>query len=69
MITDLAKKNKILMVRWNDNNCVTIGTNFDTVEPICAVRRWNKDKKQHAPISQPRLINNYIKFMGGVDHH
>jgi hypothetical protein len=63
------QKNKILMVRWNDNKCVTMGTNFDTVEPICAVRRWNKDKKEHVPISQPRLIYNYNKFMGGVDHH
>jgi hypothetical protein len=50
MITDSTKKNKILMVRWNDNKCVTMGTNFDTVEPICAVRRWNKDKKEHVPI-------------------
>ncbi|KAJ8927510.1 hypothetical protein NQ314_020007 [Rhamnusium bicolor] len=28
-----------------------------------------KTRKSQAPISQPKLINNYNKFMGGVDHH
>lgn len=33
------KINEILMVRWKDNNVCTIGTNFDTLEPIGKVER------------------------------
>ena len=30
-------KNEILIVKWVDNKCVTIGTNYDKVEPSCKV--------------------------------
>ena len=31
-------KNEILIVKWVENKCVTIGTNYDKVEPSCNVR-------------------------------
>ena len=30
---------EILFVKWLDNTCVTIGTNYDTVEPLQKVQR------------------------------
>lgn len=63
------QNSKIAMVRWNDNRCVTVGSNFDAIEPTCSVRRWDKDKKERALVPQPQMISNYNKYMGGVDHH
>lgn len=63
------EKNEILMVKWNDNKCVSLGSNFDTVEPLASAQRWNKAKMARAPIPQPRIIYNYNRYMGGVDQH
>lgn len=60
---------EILIVRWNDNKAVTMGTNFDEIEPLASVSRWSKEKKAKVLVPQPSLIANYNKYMGGVDHH
>ena len=36
---------KILIVNWVENKCITIGTNYDKVEPTCNVQRWSKGTK------------------------
>ncbi|KAF2901751.1 hypothetical protein ILUMI_04429 [Ignelater luminosus] len=61
-------ENEVLLVRWNDNKCITMATNYDTIEPIVSVQRWNK-KKAKTPIPQPAVINRYNRFIGGVDQH
>ena len=30
---------EILFVRWSDNKCVCVGTNYDTIEPVKKVKR------------------------------
>ncbi|KAG8222059.1 hypothetical protein J437_LFUL000503 [Ladona fulva] len=55
------------LVRWKDNKCVAVATNFDTLEPTVQVMRWCKEKSAKAYV--PTLINNYNKYMGGVDMH
>lgn len=60
---------EILIVKWHDNKCVTVGTNFDTVQPLSRVQRWLRDSKTKGYVPQPNVINNYNKYMGGVDHH
>ncbi|XP_066258244.1 piggyBac transposable element-derived protein 2-like [Euwallacea similis] len=62
-------ENKILVVKWNDNKCVSIASNFDTITPMATVTRWNGKTKSRMPIQQPRIIFNYNQYMGGVDHH
>lgn len=61
--------NEVLLVKWNDNKCVCLVTNFDLVEPLATVPRWNAKEKAREQIPQPRVINNYNQYMGGVDHH
>lgn len=60
-------KNEILIVRWMDNNVVTIGTNFDDLEPMGKVKRWCSSQKQKIDVNMPNLLVNYNKGMGGVD--
>ncbi|KAJ8910654.1 hypothetical protein NQ315_011637 [Exocentrus adspersus] len=47
-------KDGLLFVRWQDNNIVTVITNYDSVEPL-------------AKTIQPLLFQNYNKAMGGLD--
>ncbi|KAJ8913370.1 hypothetical protein NQ315_008762 [Exocentrus adspersus] len=61
--------NEVLLVKWIDNKCVCLASNFDYVEPLATVPRWNVKEKARQQIPQPRVINNYNQYMGGVDHH
>ena len=60
---------EILFVRWLDNTCVTIGTNYDTIEPLQKVKRYLKESKTKDAVSQPHVFKNYCQYMGGVDKH
>lgn len=60
---------EILFVRWLDNTSVTIGTNYDTVEPLQKVQRWVKECKAKDSVSQPHVFKSYSAYMGGVDKH
>ena len=63
------KTNKIIFVKWNDNSAVTVGSNFECVEPMHSVNRWCSTQKAKISVSQPRLIAEYNAGMGGVDLH
>ena len=60
---------EILFVRWLDNTCVSIGTNYDTVEPLQKVQRWLKECKSKELVPPPHVFKNYSAYMGGVDLH
>lgn len=60
-------KNEIVIVRWKDNNVVTMGSNYDYLEPLGKVKRWCNIKKQKVDVNIPRLFVNYNSGMGGVD--
>ena len=60
---------EILIVKWLDNKCVTVGTNHDTVEQAKTVQRWQKERKAKGPVSQPHVLYSYNQNMGGVDKH
>ncbi|XP_035206798.1 piggyBac transposable element-derived protein 3-like [Stegodyphus dumicola] len=61
--------NKILVVKWKDNKCVSLATNFDTIMPLSSVQRWSVEKKEKVKVNQPHAISSYTSFMGGVDLH
>jgi hypothetical protein len=58
-----GRNGEVLFVRWNNDICVTIGINFDIIDPLAAVTRWNRG------ISQPRVLKTYRSHMGSVNHH
>ncbi|GFS82784.1 piggyBac transposable element-derived protein 3, partial [Nephila pilipes] len=62
-------KNKITAVKWNDNKCVILTTNFDIIEPLTSVSRREKGKAEKNKIEQPCLVNNYNKNMGDIESH
>lgn len=73
------EKNEITIVKWKENKCVTIETNFDYIEPLTEVSRHEKGLKEKSQILQPSTPSiteilvvsaaQYNKNMGGVGQH
>ena len=57
---------EILFVKWRDNTCVSIGTNYDLVEPLQKVLRYQREKMTNGRVPQTNVLKNYSYFMGGV---
>ena len=55
------------MVKWMENKCVTIGTNYDNVGPTFNVQRWNTGAKKKASVVRTEVLNTYKKSLRGVD--
>lgn len=62
-------KNEITMVRWNDNNIVTIATNYGSVHPLHKAKRFSRKERKSIHVNQPDILMDYNKHMGGVDIH
>jgi DNA excision repair protein ERCC-6 len=63
----LDKTSNILVTRWNDNSVVTMASTCHGIEPIGNAKRWSKAHKKTIDITQPHVIGQYNKSMGGVD--
>jgi len=57
----------ILVARWHDNSIVTLASNCHGMEPAGTAQRWSSAEKRRIDITQPYLIGQYNKYMGGVD--
>ncbi|CAH1976426.1 unnamed protein product [Acanthoscelides obtectus] len=60
-----STENKVLIVKWNDNNIVNVATNNLQVHHIHHVSRLQKRKK--ITVDQPQCIKAYNALKGGVD--
>jgi len=63
---DFRSKDKVLVIRWNDNAVVTIASNFGSVDEG-RVPRWSHAEKKKIHVSRPTLFQTYNEGMGGVD--
>ena len=52
---------EILITKWVDNKSVTVGTNYDIIQPTRNVQRWQRDKKCKGNVPQPNVLNSYNK--------
>lgn len=60
-----SNNGNILLVRWKDNNVVTIATNYDGIENGTC-RRYVRGQGA-VQIPQPKVFQHYNQGMGGVD--
>lgn len=66
--TKSDNKNKISVVKWADNKCVTIVNSYlSTSVPSETVSRYDKNKKERVTVKCPKVIKEYNSHMGGVD--
>ena len=57
----------IITVRWYDNNCVQLISNYLTNEAGINARRWNKKNTSFEEVERPVIVQVYNVNMGGVD--
>ncbi|XP_049950246.1 piggyBac transposable element-derived protein 3-like [Schistocerca serialis cubense] len=58
---------RISIARWNDNNVVTVATNFDRVQPLSSVTRFSREQKKRISVLKPNLLHSCNTHMGGID--
>ncbi|XP_039666277.1 piggyBac transposable element-derived protein 3 [Perca fluviatilis] len=56
-----------IIVRWYENKAVNLISSFVGTEPEGSVKRWDRKSKTHIMVPRPAIVENYNKFMGGVD--
>lgn len=60
-------KNRLAVVRWNDNKIVTFISSFVASEPVEKIVRYSKEEKKKVEVECPQIVRQYNKHMGGVD--
>ncbi|GBP73809.1 PiggyBac transposable element-derived protein 3 [Eumeta japonica] len=56
-----------VLVKWKDNKSVLLASNCTGASHTTSVKRWGKTSKSYIDVSAPKIVQNYNKFMGGVD--
>ncbi|KAJ4432604.1 hypothetical protein ANN_21227, partial [Periplaneta americana] len=51
-------------VKWFDNRCVTLLSNFVGAEPVRKVKRYDRRQRKYTEVSCPNSVVTYNKFMG-----
>uniref|UniRef100_A0A8C6THS4 PiggyBac transposable element-derived protein domain-containing protein n=1 Tax=Neogobius melanostomus TaxID=47308 RepID=A0A8C6THS4_9GOBI len=67
--SEVLTQGEKLLVRWKDNNIVTMATNMEKNYSETVVKRWNKERRAFDQVQQPQCIKLYNEHMGGVDLH
>jgi Transposase IS4 len=62
-----SRDGNVVLIKWQDNKPVFIGSNFVVKGVQTTVNRWDKAKKTYVPVQQPEVIRLYNESMGGVD--
>lgn len=63
----MSQNKNILICKWHDNSVVCLASNACSVEPIHRVTRYSQKEKKRISVSQPHIVHEYNKYMGGVD--
>ncbi|XP_026331157.1 piggyBac transposable element-derived protein 2-like, partial [Hyposmocoma kahamanoa] len=63
----VCDKNRLTVVRWNDNKVVTLVSTYVGTEPVEKIKRYCKEAKQKVEVNCPQVVKEYNKHMGGVD--
>ncbi len=63
----INSKSNLNIVRWNDSKTVNLLSSYVGVEPVSHCLRFNKVEKKRVQVSCPKIVQEYNKFMGGVD--
>lgn len=60
-------QNDIILLRWYDKKAINFISTYAGIDPADHCRRWNQSEKTHILVPRPYVVQQYNKFMGGVD--
>ncbi|KAJ8951533.1 hypothetical protein NQ314_007664 [Rhamnusium bicolor] len=63
----IDRENGIMVVRWNDNNVVTVASTNHGVMPLGLVKWFSQKENKNIQVSRPYSIGRYNGAMGGTD--
>lgn len=63
----VEKQNRFFIVQWVDNKVVTLVSNYAAAEPFDDCKRYDRKMKEKIDVPRPFIIQEYNRFMGGVD--
>ena len=63
----IERNTGISLVRWSDNNIVTVASTNHGVAPLSSVKRFSRKEKKSIQVSRPSAIAKYNAAMGGTD--
>ncbi|CAB4024272.1 Hypothetical predicted protein [Paramuricea clavata] len=66
-VAQVERNTNVVCVQWNDNKVVGLISSYVGREPMTEARRWDKKEKKHVQIQKPKIVEEYNKFMGGID--
>ena len=55
------------LIRWLDNGCVQLVSNYAGVKATKTIKRWDGKVKKHVDVPCPEAVRLYNEAMGGVD--
>ena len=56
----------VIVTKWVDNKTVLVGSNYVDIDPMGAIKRWDKTSNSYKDIPCPKIVLAYNKDMGGV---
>lgn len=65
---EVMSEDGIVLTKWADNSCVTMGSNFMGSGKVDTCLRWDKNARSKVVVPQPEVVKLYNKSMGGVDN-
>lgn len=63
----VSSNGSVVCVKWCDNKCVALASNYIGVGKIDTAIRYDKVSKQQISINRPQIVRDYNMNMGGVD--
>ncbi|XP_063620656.1 piggyBac transposable element-derived protein 3-like [Cydia splendana] len=63
----VCNTNKLAVLRWHDNKCVTFISSYTDSQPVQKIKRYCKIAKAKIDVECPNMVKVYNKTMGGVD--
>lgn len=57
----------VAVVQWLDNKVVTIASTFVGTNPVGLCKRFDRKMRTKVDVPRPKIVEEYVKFMGGVD--
>lgn len=58
---------KMCVIKWKDTKSVLLLSSAFGTEPVGKCRRWAKDEKKKADVTQPDVVKKYNANMGVID--
>jgi len=58
-VYDSKGDKKVSAVKWNDNQCVVVATNYADVTAMTKTKRWSSSAKKHVDVPQPTVVASY----------